>query len=105
MAWKHILACTFVVWTSLLVRVASGGDFTEEITVAFAGLETAQQEGGTLLFQGDLEGSTKRLLSVYPESTRTAAQAFVLGNLLFSIEPELSYKLHQRVAKEHPNEP
>ncbi len=96
---------TFVVSVIVLHVVSSrGDDFMASVDKASAALEPEQEVAGKMLLSGDLEGSNKHLLDAFPESTRTSAQAFVLGNVLFQAAPETSYKLHQKVAKDLPDE-
>lgn len=89
----------------LPASLSRGQDFMEEVQKSSAELEAPQQVAGKMLLGGDLAGSNKYLLDAFPESTRTLAQAFVLGNMLFALAPETSYELHKKVAKELPDEP
>jgi tetratricopeptide (TPR) repeat protein len=43
-------------------------------------------------------------LSAFPEKTRTPAQTFLLGNILFEQDAKASYALHKKAAADLPNE-
>ncbi len=85
--------------------VQADDEFQEQAQTALVVLRPIQVETEKLLHAGEWQAANRMLLEVFPDSTRTSAQAFVLGNLLFSIDPETSRQLHQRVARELPENP
>lgn len=58
-----------------------------------------------LLLKGDMAEATRRLLTAAPPVGRTAAEAFVLGGLLFPLDFEQSYRLHEEAFAKAPQEP
>jgi thioredoxin-like negative regulator of GroEL len=55
-----------------------------------------------LMVSGDWNGANEKLVSTFPESNRSTAQTFLLGNLLYEIDRKRSYILHQTAAAAEP---
>jgi hypothetical protein len=89
----------------MLCLSAGGADLPEEMTRANAALDEAMPKAEALLLDGRLTEANDSLVSVFPEKSRTPAQALVLGNVLFKHDPKRSYALHQRAARELGQEP
>jgi tetratricopeptide (TPR) repeat protein len=51
---------------------------------------------------GDYNGANAMLQATFPQQSRTAAECFVLGNVLFEIDPRDSHGLHEAAAKAEP---
>ena len=54
---------------------------------------------------GDFAGANAVLLATFPEATRTPAESFILGNVLFDTDRRLSHELHQSAVKAEPENP
>src|SRR3954447_23599359 len=83
--------------------VATPDDFNAQLESAGKKLETVMRKADALMKAGDVDGADKKLLSAFPAGSRTAAESFILGNLLFEIDRKLSYELHAAAAKAEPS--
>src|SRR5687768_15434439 len=54
---------------------------------------------------GDFVGANATILATFPEANRTAAQSFLLGNVLFEVDRKQSYALHKAAMKLAPENP
>ena len=81
------------------------GDLPSEMQAAAGPLEAAVAEVTPLMVDGRAAEANARLLAVFPEKTRTAAQSLLLGNVLYLQDPEVSYALHKAAAAALPGEP
>jgi tetratricopeptide (TPR) repeat protein len=89
----------------LLAALASPGDFASDCRAAIVAYEPVKSKCIALLADGRLEEANRAFLDAVPESARTAAHAFVLGNFLYPIDPDLSSQLHEEAFKKDPNPP
>jgi hypothetical protein len=87
------------------VGFTQGADFPMELRKAFATLENHLEVIQDQINEGRFTEANERLLAVFPKETRTPAQAMVLGNMLYSVDTNLSYGLHKEVAGQLPSEP
>ena len=58
-----------------------------------------------LLIEGRLDEANQKILDVFPEKSRTAVQAFVLGNVMYTQDAQIAYELHKRAAHDLPDAP
>ncbi len=80
-------------------------DFNADVEQAEEKLEPALLQAQGLLLEGRLEDASAKILSTFPEATRTAAEAFLVGNVLFRQDPKTSYAMHKRALAGLPDEP
>lgn len=73
--------------------------FRADFEIASKALREVMPVCETMMVSGDVDGANNKLLAVFPDSNRTPAQSFLLGNLLFEIDRKKSYLLHQSCAK------
>lgn len=85
-------------------RVAAA-DFESELREAVATVQVQLEPIQELVNEGQVSEANQRLLAVFPKEKRTPAQTMALGNLLYGIDTNLSYALHQEVARQLPTEP
>lgn len=64
--------------------------------------EKAQDESLPLLREGKLEAAIAMLVNAVPEKERTSAHAFMLGNVLFDLSPEVSARFHEEAWRKEP---
>lgn len=64
----------------------------------------ASKAAGKLGVLGRTSEGNALLLATYPKTSRTVAQSFLLGNMLFRQDPATSYELHKAVVEQRPNE-
>jgi tetratricopeptide (TPR) repeat protein len=104
-----VLNLVAVAFVSVLLGVAgpatSSSELLEQVRAVGNLTETAVETATELLNQGEPDKATQAILEVFPETTRTTAENYVLGNILFSREPQISYELHKRAAADRPNDP
>jgi hypothetical protein len=81
---------------------AAGGDFGAEFGQASEKLKDVMPGCEKLMEAGDFSGANAKLLATFPEATRTAAQSFLLANILFDADAKQSYTLHKAAAKAEP---
>jgi tetratricopeptide (TPR) repeat protein len=74
-------------------------EFDVQLKEAWAKLRVPSDESNKLMIEGDLAGAKAKLLTVFPEKDRSAAESFLLGNLLFEVDRKLSYSLHKAAAE------
>ena len=101
-----ILAILLMQSADLLFAVNETGAadaFRADFRLANKTLQEVLPESEKLMVSGDVEGANAKLLAAFPESTRTPAQSFLLGNLFFEIDQKKSYSLHQAAAQAEPN--
>ncbi|HEX5011497.1 MAG TPA: hypothetical protein VFY71_13965 [Planctomycetota bacterium] len=77
--------------------------FQQQVQDLSSVYDPIMQTNVALLDEGKVSESTQQLLDAVPESQRTAAHDFLLGNLLFDMEPALSLKLHERALEADPD--
>lgn len=83
---------------SLVQKASEDTNFKVEVASAAATLEEPSRAAGEVLLKGDIDAANQILFDTFPERTRSPAQKFALGNLLFRQEPKLTYALHREVA-------
>jgi tetratricopeptide (TPR) repeat protein len=81
---------------------ASDENFKRDFQQASEKLKTVIAISGEQMGTGDFTGANAKLLSAFPEATRTPAESFLLGNVLFEADRKLSYSLHQAAVKAEP---
>lgn len=84
-------------------RIANA-EFGTDVAEAVKALEPVLKAAEELVVEGRLDEANQQLLDVFPKDSRTPAQSFALGNVLFTQNPEASYELHQQAAKALPGE-
>lgn len=60
------------------------------------------ESNARLLLEGRMKDATAALQDVVPRERRTAAHAFLLGNVLFDMEPEVAMGLHEEAYAKAP---
>jgi hypothetical protein len=88
----------------LTQQAVAPSDFAAEVAAAGKLYQPVLDANQALLKDGKLAGSTQALFDRVPEDQRTAAQCFVLGNVLFSMESAKSYELHRKAYELAPDE-
>ncbi len=96
----RLLLLGILAWISVL----HAADFATEMRQADLAVKGIKDNLSALLQAGDVATANATLLAVFPEAQRTPAQAFLLGNMLFDLDPAQAYILHQQVAKQKPND-
>jgi hypothetical protein len=87
------------------VASSARADFSADVREASEKITPLLVDASTMIGDGLCADANQKILAVFPEKSRTAAQAFVLGRALFTQDSGTSYQLHKRAAKELPNEP
>jgi tetratricopeptide (TPR) repeat protein len=87
-----------------LVATTARAEFSEEIQEVLKSpeLEAASAQAEKLVLNGRVDEGNAHMLAVFPKETRTAAQAFILGNTIFRHAPKESYELHRFAAEREP---
>ncbi len=80
-------------------------DFQQDVMAAYEVVLPLMEDLEQRVLEGDVAGANSTLLEAFPETTRTPAQAFLLGNLLYGLAPEISFELHRSAAARLPDEP
>jgi hypothetical protein len=96
--WVAVL-CLVLAKTGLAVVP---GNPDEELRDVSMQIRPALAEAEGMLADGQLDQASACVLKRFPEATRTSVQALMLGNVLFHLDPKLSYALHKRAAAELP---
>jgi hypothetical protein len=102
------LAVAFLLLTRAFPTFAvtsTPAEFDAEVRTALAALQPLVAELQKEIARGRLDQANERLVARFSSVDRTAAQAFVLGNMLYALDPKRSYSLHQEAAKLLPHEP
>ena len=98
------LAAPLAVLLALAAQEATDtATFAADVKRAMPDFQLITSANTALLLEGDLAGATRKLLAAAPEGERTAAQAFLLGNLLYTLEPEVAYGLHEEAYNRAPD--
>jgi tetratricopeptide (TPR) repeat protein len=84
---------------------AAEPDFDAQMRQAAEELQALGPACEKLMNDGDLAGANAKLLAFFPEGSRTPAQSFLLGNLLFEIDRRQSYALHKAADAAEPGNP
>lgn len=84
---------------------AASKDFEKEMRVAGELYDALTKRTTALLLEGKLDEANRILVDAVPKEKRSAAHAFVLGNLLFDIDHDLAYKLHEEANAKAPGNP
>jgi len=85
--------------------LAMSQDFSSEVQSAAKALTGKMARAQELLDQGKIDEADKVVLDIFPAKERTAAQSYMLGNILFRTSPKVSYELHKVAFAKAPNEP
>lgn len=88
----------------LTQKSAALSEFAAEVEAAGKLYQPVLDANLALLKDGKLAESTQALFDRVPEKQRTAAQCFVLGNVLFTMEFAKSYELHRKAYDLAPDE-
>jgi tetratricopeptide (TPR) repeat protein len=80
-------------------------DFESATEKASQKLQSVMPACAKQMNAGDLAGAKATLLATFPEATRSAAESFLLGNLLFDVDRKQSYALHKAAALAEPENP
>src|SRR4051812_634922 len=91
-----------VATTTATACFAGAGDFAGDVERASAAVEKVAGASEEKMNAGDFAGANAALLGGFPEATRTPAESFLLGNLLFEVDRKQSYALHGAAAKAEP---
>ena len=97
-----------VVWVCLLISTSTSiadESFSDQVQSAAQALRGKLEQVQELIQQGKMNEADKVVLNIFPAKDRTAAQSFVLGNMLFPNSPKLSYELHKAALEQAPKEP
>src|SRR5687768_387729 len=97
----HVLITTIL----LSLPLHSRADLRDEMQQASSALIPALAQAESLIREGQHDQANRDILAVFPEQSRTPAQALVLGNVLFTQDYQASYALHQRAARDLPDDP
>jgi hypothetical protein len=100
-----ITVALFTLLLSNTFLLAADPDFDTHVQKASESLQPVMPQCEEKMNSGDFAGANATLLAVFPDATRTSAQALVLGNVLFETDRKLSYALHQSAAKAEPQNP
>lgn len=73
-----------------------------EAKAGLAKLQEVTEQSEKLIFEGKRSEANTLILSVFPEPGRTPLEGFLLGNVLYAQDPELSYKFHKAAAAAFP---
>src|SRR5262245_49824874 len=84
---------------------AKAAEFTARVREVGKAYDLQEEKSGSLLLEGECGKANQALLDVVPEERRTPAHDFVLGNLLFRLDPAASYRLHERAHRGEPRHP
>jgi tetratricopeptide (TPR) repeat protein len=84
------------------VARGEAADFADGMKRTAKAIEAAWPACDDLVTGGDPAAATAKLLALFPEARRTAAESFMLGNVLFEIDRKQSYALHQAAARAEP---
>jgi hypothetical protein len=98
---KSPVCCTLFLFSCTVF----GADFQQEAVQAASALQSMQAPLEQEVEEGQLAQANQRLLDFYPKAGRTPVEAFVLGNMLYRMDPKLSYGLHEDAAQRLPHEP
>ena len=79
--------------------------FRERAAAGAHAYEAAQEASMPLLREGKLDEAIALMLRAVPEKERTPEQAFLLGNMLFDLAPEVSARLHEEAWRALPAMP
>lgn len=90
---------------SMAAGVASARDFQQDAREAGERVPELQAKSSELLIDGKFDEATNVFLDAYPGEAMTPGAAFIFGNVLYEIDPDASYELHELAAKAMPNEP
>lgn len=88
-----------------LAAAVAHADVQSEMQKEAEALQPALQAAGPMLAEGRVDEADKRILSTFPEKSRSAVESLLLGNVLFKQDPATSYALHKRAAADLPDEP
>ncbi|RBP35496.1 hypothetical protein DES53_12116 [Roseimicrobium gellanilyticum] len=80
-------------------------DFNEAVSEASAAIGEVHEKLGQMVAEGEVEEANQMVLDLFPEASRTPAQAFMIANVLYSMDVKTSYALHKEVAAKFPEEP
>src|SRR5262245_54208307 len=81
---------------------SAADDFDKDLEEASSHISSLMPLASAKMTAGDFDGANALLLAAFPEATRTAAQSFVLGNVLYDCDPNHSYELHKAAADRAP---
>jgi hypothetical protein len=100
-----MLACLLALQINSIKQAdAQDGKFDAEFQAMQPKLDKLKPVCEELMLQGKSRASNEKILAAFPEASRTAAEAFMLGNLLFENDRAVSYKLHQAAVKAEPED-
>ena len=77
-------------------------EFHKATAAVFASLKPVLTQAEELVIEGNLEEANQRLLGCIPATGRSAAENFVIGNLLYKADSAHSFALHRAVAQQAP---
>jgi len=100
----RVLAALVATMTAMAC-FAGAGDFAGDVERASGAIEKLGITSDEKMNAGDFAGANAALLGGFPEATRTPAESFLLGNLLFEVDRKQSYALHRAAAKAEPQNP
>ncbi|HEX8523137.1 MAG TPA: hypothetical protein VF669_12845 [Tepidisphaeraceae bacterium] len=82
----------------ILPVVTRAENFDAQVQKASEQIMGVLEESEKEMTAGHFQQANQKLLDAFPEKTRTPAQSFILGNLVFEMDRSLSYRLHQAAA-------
>ena len=80
-------------------------DFDADLAAAGRAIEAAMPAAARRMAAGEVKAANAGLLAAVPEKGRTPAASFLLGNVLFEVDRDLSYQLHKAAALGAPDRP
>jgi tetratricopeptide (TPR) repeat protein len=83
--------------------LAADGDFKAEMQKAAAKIEAVFPASSAKMDGGDFSGANAMLIAAFPNADESAAQSFMLGNVLFDIDRKQSYAFHKTAARLAPD--
>jgi tetratricopeptide (TPR) repeat protein len=96
--------CTLMAIFNLLASEGKDVEqFKQDVSQAYKKIEPVIEANDHLLTEGSVTKGDQALLDFFPQSTRTAAQSFFLGSLMFEADPKLSFSLIQAAVSQRPD--
>jgi tetratricopeptide (TPR) repeat protein len=96
-----LLAISFSAISQATTR---GTTFEEEVKAVSKQHAPDIQKASSLAARGEVEAGNRQLLAL-TEEDKSPAMAFVIANLLYKMDPQVSYDLHRKVYETQPEEP
>jgi thioredoxin-like negative regulator of GroEL len=104
-AVRRISAFSVLLIIAGTLNAAAGDEpaFENEVNAAAAQHAAEFEKASSQASNGDVETANKQLIAM-TETDKSPALAFVIANMLFKMDPKVSYDLHEKLFKAKPNE-